>query len=213
MMCLHERAQRKAQEEIGKVIGSDRLPTFADMADLPYVGACVKETLRYWTIAPLGIIFCQIPGSCMVRLTLCNSLLQASHIAQCRMIATRTTTSLQVRRLSRLFIMILIPSPGATVLANIWYEPNHYIFRDPLMLVFIPIQGHYARRDGLLRSILLQAGALPAAKRGRPGRARLLAHRLRIRAPHLPGYAPRGVVAVDIRSTHTRGAGHQAHAR
>ena len=54
MMCLHKSAQRKAQEEINKVIGSDRLPTFADMADLPYVGACVKETLRYWTVAPLG---------------------------------------------------------------------------------------------------------------------------------------------------------------
>ncbi|EJF60322.1 cytochrome P450, partial [Dichomitus squalens LYAD-421 SS1] len=55
LMCLHRDAQKRAQEEIDKVVGSDRLPTFADMADLVYVGACVKETLRYWTVAPLGL--------------------------------------------------------------------------------------------------------------------------------------------------------------
>lgn len=55
MMCLHPQAQKRAQDEIDKVIGSDRLPSFADMPNLPYVSACVKETLRYWTVAPLGI--------------------------------------------------------------------------------------------------------------------------------------------------------------
>ena len=54
MMCLHPQAQKRAQQEIDEVVGNDRLPGFADMADLPIVGACVKETLRCWTVAPLG---------------------------------------------------------------------------------------------------------------------------------------------------------------
>ena len=45
---------RSAQQEIDKVVGNDRIPGIADMANLPYDGACVKETLRYWTVAPLG---------------------------------------------------------------------------------------------------------------------------------------------------------------
>ena len=55
-MCLHPHAQKRAQEEIDSLVGADRLPTFADRPDLPYVDACVKETLRYWTIVPLGSI-------------------------------------------------------------------------------------------------------------------------------------------------------------
>ncbi|KAM5545443.1 hypothetical protein V8D89_000481 [Ganoderma adspersum] len=55
MMCLHPEAQRRAQEEIDKAIGNNHLPSFTDMPSLPYVSACVKETLRYWTVAPLGL--------------------------------------------------------------------------------------------------------------------------------------------------------------
>ncbi|PIL34529.1 cytochrome P450 [Ganoderma sinense ZZ0214-1] len=55
LMCLHPEAQKRAQEEIDKVVGSDRLPSFVEMPNLPYVSACVKETLRYWTVAPLGL--------------------------------------------------------------------------------------------------------------------------------------------------------------
>ncbi|KIP07466.1 hypothetical protein PHLGIDRAFT_13173 [Phlebiopsis gigantea 11061_1 CR5-6] len=55
LMCLNPGAQKRAQEEIDSVVGSERLPAFEDMPNLPYVGACVKETLRYWTVAPLGL--------------------------------------------------------------------------------------------------------------------------------------------------------------
>lgn len=56
-MCLHPEAQARAQKEIDEVIGSDRLPTAEDEQRLPYVGALVREILRYWTIAPLGTCF------------------------------------------------------------------------------------------------------------------------------------------------------------
>ena len=46
--------QRKAQQEIDRVIGNDRLPTFSDRVSLPYINAVVKEATRWWPIAPMG---------------------------------------------------------------------------------------------------------------------------------------------------------------
>lgn len=53
-MIKFERVQRKAQEEIDRVVGTDRLPTFEDREKLPYVNALVKEATRWWPIAPMG---------------------------------------------------------------------------------------------------------------------------------------------------------------
>jgi cytochrome P450 len=49
------RVQKKAQEELMRVVGKDRLPTFADMPNLPYIRACVKEALRINPILAPGI--------------------------------------------------------------------------------------------------------------------------------------------------------------
>ncbi|KAL5341444.1 cytochrome P450 [Aspergillus crustosus] len=46
--------QRKAQEEIDRVVGTDRLPTFEDRDNLPYINALVKESLRWWPFAPMS---------------------------------------------------------------------------------------------------------------------------------------------------------------
>ncbi|KAH6666529.1 O-methylsterigmatocystin oxidoreductase [Plectosphaerella plurivora] len=46
--------QRKAQAEIDRVVGTGRLPTFADRENLPYVDALVKEASRWWPITPLS---------------------------------------------------------------------------------------------------------------------------------------------------------------
>jgi len=45
----------KAQEEIDRVIGHDRLPTIHDEPQLPYVSALVKEVLRWGQVAPQGL--------------------------------------------------------------------------------------------------------------------------------------------------------------
>lgn len=45
-MMQFPEVQRRAQEEIDRVVGTDRLPTFADRPYLPYVEAVLKETLR-----------------------------------------------------------------------------------------------------------------------------------------------------------------------
>lgn len=53
-MIMFPHVQRKAQEEIDRVVGTDRLPNFEDRGKLPYIDALVKEALRWWPIAPMG---------------------------------------------------------------------------------------------------------------------------------------------------------------
>lgn len=52
-MLLWPDAQRKAQEEIDRVVGSDRLPDFSDREHLPYTEA-LKEVMRLHTAVPVG---------------------------------------------------------------------------------------------------------------------------------------------------------------
>ncbi|KAG9042589.1 hypothetical protein FS837_010669 [Tulasnella sp. UAMH 9824] len=47
-------AQRRAQEEIDRVVGCDRLPTYDDLARMPYVKAFILEVSRLKPTAPLG---------------------------------------------------------------------------------------------------------------------------------------------------------------
>ncbi|KAK1961023.1 cytochrome P450 [Colletotrichum sublineola] len=54
-MMLFPEVQKKAQEEIDTIVGSDRLPQSEDRERLPYVNALVKETLRWFPVAPLGV--------------------------------------------------------------------------------------------------------------------------------------------------------------
>jgi hypothetical protein len=53
-MLMNPAAQDQAQDEIDRVIGTDRLPTFDDEPDLPYVSALSKELLRWEQGAPFG---------------------------------------------------------------------------------------------------------------------------------------------------------------
>ncbi|KAJ7228990.1 cytochrome P450 [Mycena pura] len=54
-MALNPAVQAKAQREIDAVTGGDRLPTFADRDDMPYVDALVKELLRWHSVTPTGV--------------------------------------------------------------------------------------------------------------------------------------------------------------
>ncbi|KZT68576.1 cytochrome P450 [Daedalea quercina L-15889] len=54
MMCYPE-VNKKAQEEIDRVIGPDRLPGIGDREQLPYVSALCWEVLRWKPLGPLGI--------------------------------------------------------------------------------------------------------------------------------------------------------------
>jgi cytochrome P450 len=54
-MALFPDVQRKAQEEIERVVGQNRLPNTADRINLPYINAVVKEVLRWHPVAPMGL--------------------------------------------------------------------------------------------------------------------------------------------------------------
>jgi cytochrome P450 len=47
--------QKRAREEIDTIIGPGRLPRAEDQDRLPYVQAVAKETLRWWTVVPMGV--------------------------------------------------------------------------------------------------------------------------------------------------------------
>ncbi|KAL2838959.1 cytochrome P450 [Aspergillus pseudoustus] len=55
-MLLFPDVQRKAQEEIDRVVGPGRLPVMDDLADLQYIRACMKETLRWMPTTILGAV-------------------------------------------------------------------------------------------------------------------------------------------------------------
>ncbi|KAF9769696.1 hypothetical protein IL306_012851 [Fusarium sp. DS 682] len=54
-MLLYPDVQRKAQEDIDRVIGNARLPNCSDRPSLPYIDAIVKEILRWHPVAPMGL--------------------------------------------------------------------------------------------------------------------------------------------------------------
>ncbi|TDL15492.1 cytochrome P450 [Rickenella mellea] len=54
-MVHNPEVQRKAQAEIDAVVGTDRLPTYADRPHLPYVESLKKEIYRCFVVGPLGI--------------------------------------------------------------------------------------------------------------------------------------------------------------
>ena len=53
-MLHYPHVVKKAQAELDRVIGQDRLPEFSDKASLPYIQAIVDETLRWRPVAVLG---------------------------------------------------------------------------------------------------------------------------------------------------------------
>ncbi|KAH9960180.1 cytochrome P450 [Russula dissimulans] len=54
-MIAFPEAQRRAQAELDAVVGRDRLPTIADAPRLPYLGAVIREVLRWRPALPLGV--------------------------------------------------------------------------------------------------------------------------------------------------------------
>lgn len=53
-MTLFPDAQKRAQAELDAVVGSGRLPTFADRPNLPIVESVYLESMRWHSIGPLG---------------------------------------------------------------------------------------------------------------------------------------------------------------
>ncbi|KAJ7600343.1 cytochrome P450 [Mycena floridula] len=54
-MVLHPECQHRCQEELDRVVGTDRLPEFEDRKSLPYLESVLQETLRWNPVVPLGV--------------------------------------------------------------------------------------------------------------------------------------------------------------
>ncbi len=54
-LAKHHEVQKKAQQEIDRIVGRDRLPTLADRADMPYVDAFIHEVQRRGNILGFGV--------------------------------------------------------------------------------------------------------------------------------------------------------------
>lgn len=52
---MYPEVQKKAHEELDRVIGSGRLPEFEDRKSLPYLTAILKEVLRWHVVTPIGL--------------------------------------------------------------------------------------------------------------------------------------------------------------
>ncbi|KAJ3492019.1 hypothetical protein NLI96_g265 [Meripilus lineatus] len=57
-MLIHPDALKKAQEEIDRVVGHNRLPDFSDRESLPMVECVMQENFRWHQPVPLGIPHC-----------------------------------------------------------------------------------------------------------------------------------------------------------
>ena len=55
-MTLHPAVQLKAQSELDRIVGRNRLPEFSDRPHLPYIEAILKEVLRWKPLVPLGMV-------------------------------------------------------------------------------------------------------------------------------------------------------------
>ena len=124
LIAKNPHVQKKAQEEIDRVIGRNRLPGVNDRPDLPYIEAIYRELLRYEP--PLGI---GLPHSLMEDDIVNGYLLPKS--------------------LSDLIIMerLIVATLGTMVSANIWaMTHDERIYPDPF--VFRPER--YFNADGTL---------------------------------------------------------------
>ena len=54
-MLLFPEVQKKAHEELMKVVGPHRLPEYDDEESLPYIRALAKECLRWRSVVPLSV--------------------------------------------------------------------------------------------------------------------------------------------------------------
>jgi len=67
LMAEHPDIQEKVAKEIDEVIGRERFPSLDDRSSLPYTQAAMLETMRYGTVAPVGL-----PHSTMADTTICG---------------------------------------------------------------------------------------------------------------------------------------------
>lgn len=98
-MLLWPEMQKKAQEEIDRVVGNDRVPDFGDREHLPYTEALIKECMRLHTAVPASMYHDSSPES--------------------RQLIYSPTGSIRIALNDDVVDGFLIPK-GSTVMPNVW---------------------------------------------------------------------------------------------
>ena len=57
-MAMYPDVQRKAQAEVDRIVGLNRLPEYDDLPNMPYLWAILLETIRWVPISPFAIPHC-----------------------------------------------------------------------------------------------------------------------------------------------------------
>ena len=63
-MCQSPNVLKKAQEELDRVVGDTRMPTFDDESNLSYVRAIIKELLRWRPVNKFGMFHASTEDDC-----------------------------------------------------------------------------------------------------------------------------------------------------
>ena len=53
-MAQHPEVQKKAHDELDKILGQDKMPAITDRGRLPYAEAMIKEVMRWRPALPSG---------------------------------------------------------------------------------------------------------------------------------------------------------------
>ncbi|KAK2589867.1 hypothetical protein QQS21_012458 [Conoideocrella luteorostrata] len=72
-MVTHPEVQKRAHEEVDRVVGPNRLPTSDDMDSMPYVRGCMRETMRWMPTTALLAPYAPNAGRTLLFLILCAS--------------------------------------------------------------------------------------------------------------------------------------------
>ena len=115
-MLIYPEVQARAAAEVQEVVGSDRLPTLADRASLPYCSAVLKELFRWAVVGPLG------------ELESCNQ-------RQSDELKPLTGVPHVNKSQDDVYEGVFIPK-GTIVIANIWFVPSHSRYGHPIHPIF-----------------------------------------------------------------------------
>lgn len=59
-MLIYPEVQRRAQEELDRVVGRQRFADFSDKAHLPYLEGVMRECFRWLPVVPVGTMSCHL---------------------------------------------------------------------------------------------------------------------------------------------------------
>jgi Cytochrome P450 len=126
-MTLFPDAQLKAQDEINRVVGNDRLPDLADRDSLPYVNALFNEVLRWRPVVPTGLSKRYYLMQKRITAT------QGAHIGPPRLIHYEDITFRKARSLFQIYggsVKLRDASAGLTRLGICFMTPRYIPIRN-----------------------------------------------------------------------------------